>query len=82
MIGFVRWLLGGTHDDPGPDPAVIEENAELDAQLAEAAEQLDEARKSRRRAEEVGPYIREGLKHDRFGAAMAAALEPRGWSPQ
>ena len=78
MIGFVAWLLGRTPEPSAPEP----DAAELDAQLAEATQQRAEAHSYRARAEQVGPDIRDGLKHDRFGAAMAAALEPRGWSPQ
>jgi hypothetical protein len=77
MIKLVEWLLGRHPDGPAaPDTTV------LDARFAEATEQRAEARTYRNRAERVGPDIREGLKNDRFGERMAAALEPRGWNPR
>lgn len=74
MIRLVELLLGRHRNAPEVD------TTDLDDALAEATEQRAEARTYRRRAELLGPGIREELRRNHFGERMAEALEPRGYA--
>ena len=49
--------------------------------LAEAETQRDNARAHLAEAREINRRLRPALAENHFGERMAAALEPRGWSP-
>lgn len=66
MIGFLRWLHRGyDHSD----------TSDLDALRDEAEAEQIEARKIRRRAEEVGPVLRRRVAENHITEGFAAAFE-------
>lgn len=67
MIKFVKWVLG-------------RRVRELDAETADAEQDVRVSRALRTNAEQIGKRQRIALANNHFGERMAAALEPRGYA--
>ena len=68
MISIVRWLLGSTAND-------------LDVERDEAEQDVLTSKALRANAELQGRASLKFLADNHFGERMAAALEPKGWTP-